>query len=111
MVYDKLLALRIRAVLQDQPDLIEKQMFGGVGFMLHGNMVCGVIGDSLISRVGLDAYAEALQKPNTHTFGKTASKPMKGWIVVDPPGIASEEALRAWIEPGLHIAQNLPPKK
>jgi TfoX N-terminal domain len=111
MAYDKLLALRIRAVLQSQPNLIEKQMFGGVGFMLQGNMVCGVIGDSLISRVSSNAYSEALQKPHTHPFGKTGSKPMKGWVVVDPPGITSEEALRAWIEPGLQIAQNLPPKK
>ena len=110
MAYDKILAARIRAALYNQPDLTEKEMFGGVGFMLQGNMACGVIGDSLISRVGPDAYAEAMQKPYTRLFDMTG-RPMKGWVVVEAEGIDSEEALQSWIEPAIKFTRSLPLKK
>jgi TfoX/Sxy family transcriptional regulator of competence genes len=110
MAYDKILAARIRAALHNQPGLTEKEMFGGVGFMLQGNMACGVIGDSLISRVGPDAYAEAMQKPYTHQFDMTG-RPMKGWVVVDAQGVDNEESLHSWVDLGIKFANCLPPKK
>ena len=68
MAYDEGLAQRIRESLGDQPDLSEIKMFGGIGFMAQGNMVCGVLNDSLIVRVGPDRYPEALLQPHTREF-------------------------------------------
>ena len=110
MAYDKMLAARIRAALVDQPSLTEREMFGGIGFMLNGNMACGVIGDGLISRVGPIAYPELLKMPHTRLFDMTG-RPMKGWIVVDPEGITGEDVLHFWIELGLTFVNGLPPKK
>ena len=63
MAYDEGLAQRIRESLRDQPDLSEIKMFGGIGFMAQGNMVCGVLNESLIVRVGPERYPEALHDP------------------------------------------------
>ena len=63
MAFDEALAQRIRMVLADAPGIVEKQMFGGVGFLLDGNMACGVIGDGMIVRVGPQAYQDALDAP------------------------------------------------
>ena len=79
MAYAEGLARRIRESLSDQPDLVEKEMFGGTGFMAQGNMVCGVLNDSLIVRVGPERYPEALAQPHTKEFDFTG-RPMAGWV-------------------------------
>ena len=109
MAYNKNLGLRISHFLADEPSLVEKKMFGGVGFLLDGNMACGVIQDFLIVRVGADAYQSALDQPNVRPFDMTG-RPMSGWVMVDPPGISDEEALEAWIRQGCDFARSLPPK-
>jgi TfoX/Sxy family transcriptional regulator of competence genes len=107
MPYDTLLATRIRAALGPLPDLVEKKMFGGVGFLVNGNMACGVHQNDLIVRVGPAAYAEALSRPHTHVFDMTGH-PMAGWVMVAPQGCATENDLQAWVRQGLDFAHSLP---
>jgi TfoX/Sxy family transcriptional regulator of competence genes len=109
MAYDEGLAHRIREIVSDQPGLVEKKMFGGVGFMLHGNMACGVNRENLIVRVGPEKYAAALAKPNARVFDITG-RPMTGWVTVEPDGYESDEDLKAWVQQGIDFALSLPPK-
>jgi len=109
MAYDEGLAYRIREVLDEQPDLVEKKMFGGVGFMVQGNMACGVHKDMLIVRVGPDAYEESLQYPHTRLFDMTG-RAMKGWVMVEPGGVESDADLKQWVQSGLEFALTWPPK-
>jgi hypothetical protein len=109
MAFDEGLAERLRDVLSDQADLDEKKMFGGLAFMLNGNLACGVIGDEMIVRVGPDGYDTAIAKPNTRVFD-FSGKPMKGWIVVAPEGVESDEELAVWARQGVDFATALPPK-
>jgi hypothetical protein len=107
MSYDTLLAARIRAALGPSPELQEKKMFGGVGFLVNGNMACGVHKNDLIVRVGPACYAEALSRPHTHVFDMTGH-PMAGWIMVAPEGCATESDLQVWVGQGLAFARSLP---
>lgn len=109
MAYDEGLAQRIREVLGAAPGLVEKRMFGGVGFMVQGNMACGVNKDNLIVRVGADQYQQALSRPHTRPFDMTG-RPMKGWVMVGAPGYESDDDLKAWVQQGLDFALTLPAK-
>ena len=109
MAYDEGLAQRIRESLADQPDLEEKEMFGGIGFMAQGNMVCGVLNDSLIVRVGPERYSEALTQPHTKEFDFTG-RPMTGWVMVDVEGYQVDAALEEWVNLGITYALSLPAK-
>lgn len=109
MAYSEDLAWRIREQLAGTSGLSEKKMFGGVGFMVHGNMACGVNGDDLIVRLGAQAYDEALARPFTRPFDMTG-RPMAGWVMVGPAGVASGEALAAWVQQALAFARSLPAK-
>jgi TfoX/Sxy family transcriptional regulator of competence genes len=109
MPYDDFLASRIRAALGPLPNLEEKKMFGGVCVLINGNMACGVYKDDLIVRVGTENYQEALSRPHTKFFDITG-KALKGWVMVEPQGCATESALKAWVEQGLAFARSLPGK-
>ena len=109
MAYDEGLAQRIRENLIGQSDLVEKQMFGGIGFMAQGNMVCGVLHDSLIVRVGPDRYSEALAQPHTKEFDFTG-RPMAGWVMVSLEGYEADDNLEEWVNLGISYALSLPPK-
>lgn len=109
MAYDESLAQRMRTVMADTPGIVEKKMFGGVGFMLQGNMACGIQDEGLIVRVGPEAYEQALAQPYTTVFNKTG-RPMTGWIVVAPAGYADDADLQRWVRQGLMVAGNLPAK-
>jgi TfoX/Sxy family transcriptional regulator of competence genes len=109
MAYDEALAQRIRAALPDLPGLTEKKMFGGIGFLVHGNMACGVSGESLMVRIRPDATDAALAQPAVRVFDMTG-RPMKGWILVEPAGLQSADQLMHWVEQGVAFAQSLPPK-
>jgi hypothetical protein len=77
--------------------------------MIHGNMAVGVSGNELMVRVGKDAHDEAVARPGARTFDMSA-RPMRGWIVVAPEGIADDTALEAWIDQGVAYAESLPAK-
>jgi hypothetical protein len=109
MAYDQVLAGRIRSALQGIPGLQEKRMFGGVGFILQGNMACGVHGDKLIVRVGPEKYLKALAQPHTQVFDMTG-KAMNGWIEVMPGGLVGETDLKGWVLQGIEFVRTLPAK-
>jgi hypothetical protein len=109
MAYDEVLASRIRGVLDQQPGLVEKKMFGGVAFLVQGNMACGVHKNMLMARVGPEAYDETIKYRHTRPFDMTG-RPMKGWVLVEPGGITSEADLEEWVKVGLNFALTLPPK-
>lgn len=109
MAYDEALAQRTRRILAGLPGLTEKRMFGGIGFMLHGNMACGVNRDDLIVRVGRQRYEQALARPGARPFDMTG-RPMRGWVAVGPDGHGSDDQLQAWVQQGVDFALTLPPK-
>ena len=109
MAFDEGLAHRVGELLHDEPGLVEKRMFGGIGYMLHGNMACGINKDNLVVRVGPAKYEVALDKPHTTVFDITG-RPMKGWVLVEPAGFESEEMLKEWVQQGVDFALSLPPK-
>jgi TfoX/Sxy family transcriptional regulator of competence genes len=109
MAYDEGLATRVREELGDQPGLTEKQMFGGLAFLLNGNMACGVRGNDLIVRVAADTADAALEEPGARPFDLTG-RPMKGWLQVAADGHAEDDDLRRWVGRGLAYASSLPPK-
>ena len=110
MAYDLKLAERIRAEIKGTP-IIEKKMFGGVGYMLHGNMACGILGEDMIVRVGLDDYEKLLKRAHVKIFTmKNGPRPMKGWIMVQPAGYKSAKQLANWVKMGVEFAASLPPK-
>lgn len=109
MSYDEHLANRIRVLLMNTPGLEEKKMFGGVGFLVNGNMACGVHCERLIVRLPEADYASALEKPNVFVFDMTG-RPMKGWIMISQSGLTSDDELIEWVERGVRHAQSLPRK-
>ena len=109
MAYDEGLAQRIREALDELPGLVEKKMFGGVGFIIQGNMACGVNKDKLIVRVGPERHEETMQRPHTRPFDITG-RPMKGWVRVEADGYQSDDDLKDWVQQGVAFAQTLPPK-
>ena len=109
MAYDEALADRIQDVLAGQPGLEAKKMFGGVGYMVQGNMACGVHKDFLVVRVGPDAYEASMGLPYTRPFDMTG-RAMKGWVMVEPDSFASQNDLEQWVQTGLDFALTLPPK-
>ena len=109
MAYDEGLAQRLREALADADGLTERRMFGGIAFMLGGNMAVGVTGDELMVRTGPQRYAEALAHPHARVFDMTG-RTMRGWVVVAPDGLADDAALSAWVEMGVAFARSLPPK-
>jgi hypothetical protein len=84
-------------------------MFGGVGFMIDGNMACGVHKDLLVVRVGPDAHQAAMAKPHTLPFDITG-RAMNGWVMVSAEGCAEDKALAAWVTEGVDFALTLPAK-
>jgi hypothetical protein len=108
MAYDEELAERVRAQLDGEPGLTERKMFGGIGWMLEGNMAVGMISTGLLVRLGPDADA-ALSEPHA-SAPMMGSRVMKGFVVVAPEGVGTDEQLAAWVARGSDVARSLPPK-
>jgi len=109
MAFDEAVAGRIRKALTGSPDVVEKRMFGGIAFMVRGNMCCGVIGDRLMLRVGPKGYETTLSLPHARAMDFTG-RPMKGMVYVEPAGFASAGDLKAWIARAMAFALSLPAK-
>ncbi|MFJ7071471.1 TfoX/Sxy family protein [Streptomyces sp. NPDC098781] len=109
MAYDEGLAQRIRERLGADAGVGEKRMFGGLAFLVHGNMAVGVSGDDLMVRVGPENADAALARPGARVFDMTG-RPMKGWILVAGDALADDDVLGAWIDEGHAFAAALPPK-
>lgn len=107
MAYDEALARRLDELLADRTDVSERKMFGGLALMVNGNMAVGVVGENLMVRVGRDAYEDALDLPDTQPMDFTG-RPMKGFLLVHPAGVESDESLCAWATRGVAFALSLP---
>ncbi len=110
MSYDEGLAERIRNLLQDRTDVIEKKMFGGLCFLVSDHMCCGIVKETLMARVGPGNYEKCLANKHASEMDFTG-KPMKGMVYVSPHGIASDSDLARWISICTGFVESLPPKK
>ncbi|MGA7098230.1 MAG: TfoX/Sxy family protein [Acidimicrobiia bacterium] len=109
MAFDETLATRIRDHIGDHPALTERKMFGGIAFMIQGNMAVGVSGDDLMVRIDPATQEATLARPGVRLFDMTG-RPMRGWVLVSPESTRSEEDLAEWIETGVDFALSLPAK-
>jgi len=100
---------RVRTLLKRRKGFEEKRMFGGLGFLLHGNMCCGVHKGRLILRLGFDVAEEALKKKHVKPFDITG-RPMRGWVMIECRLIGGEENLRDWVLLAVDFCKSLPPK-
>lgn len=108
MAYDEELAERVREELQADPGFSERKMFGGLCFMLHGNMCAGVVGERLMLRLGEQASQAALRQAHVSPMDFTG-KPMRGMVYVDHDGLRGADLVR-WVDQAATFARNLPPK-
>lgn len=110
MAFDEELAGRVRGALALAGVApAEKKMFGGLSFLVGGNMCCGVMGGDLLARVGPEAAKSALTEPATRPF-EMGPRVSRGWVLVGPDGIATDQALASWVGRALDYATGLPPK-
>ena len=109
MPHDVRLVERVRAALAGRRNVTERRMFGGVCFLLHGNMCCGVAGKELVLRLGDADAAAALQEPCTRPMDFTG-RPLKSMVYVEPAGVRLDEQLEAWLERALRFVRRLPKK-
>lgn len=109
MAYDEDLASRVRVRLARESGVSERKMFGGLTFLLNGNMCCGVAKDDLMLRVGVERERAALARPHARPCDFTG-RPMGGMIMVAPAGTETDKALGAWLRPAVAFASSLPAK-
>lgn len=109
MAYDEKLAERIRSALKGRVGVTEKQMFGGIAFLLDGKMFVGIVKGDLMVRVGKQRNAEALKKPHARQMDFTG-KPMEGYVFVAPAGCKTPAALEQWCNWGTDFVVTVPVK-
>jgi len=109
MAFSEALAERIRLALARRKNVEEKKMFGGVGFLLNGNLLVGVWKDSLCVRLGPEQAEKALPEPHVKEFDITG-RPMKGWVLVEPEGVQHDDQLKGWIQRAVKFVGKLPAK-
>jgi len=109
MAFDERLAERIRGSLGRRKGLAEKKMFGGIAFLLNGNMCVGVHKSELIVRLAAEKTDAAPAEPHTRRFDLTG-RPMKGWILVEQAGLKTDAKLGKWVQVAAKYAGSLPAK-
>jgi TfoX/Sxy family transcriptional regulator of competence genes len=109
MAFDEGLAHRVEELIADYDGFEAKKMFGGMGYLLYGNMACGLLNENLIVRVGKDAHDEAMGQPHTRPFDITG-RTMKGWVMVTVEGYEDDADLKDWVSKGVNFSLTLPPK-
>jgi hypothetical protein len=111
MPYDEDLADRIRELIADEPGLTERKMFGGLAFLIGGNMAVAASGQGgLMVRVAPDDTDDLLAKPHAQTF-EMRGRAMRGWLRVDAEGVRTRRQLAAWVGRGVAYARTLAPKR
>jgi TfoX/Sxy family transcriptional regulator of competence genes len=110
MAYDEALAERIRPLVDARGAVTERKMFGGIAWMLQGNMACGVLGDDLCVRMAPEDAERALGEPDTRPFEMVQGRPAKGMVVVDGAAVGEDDALARCVNAGADYALSLPPK-
>jgi TfoX/Sxy family transcriptional regulator of competence genes len=110
MAYDEELAGRIRELLGDRPDLTEKKMFGGLAFLIGGNMAIAASGQGgILVRVDPGKSAELVATTPAELM-EMRGRSMAGWLRVDTADVADDAALSEWVDRGAGFAASLPPK-
>ena len=109
MAYDEDLAERVRDAISFRDAVSEREMFGGITFMVGGNMACGVIADELIVRLGAEEAERALADDGVRVFDFTG-RPMRNWVVVERRHLEGDDELAEWVDAGAAFASSLPPK-
>ena len=108
MAYDEGLAERIRDRTDDRPAMSERKMFGGLCFMLDGNMCFGIVGSEPWHRVEAASYEQMLAQP--HARDELTGRSMKGMVYVEEAGLSEDDELDTWLARGMSYASSLPPK-
>ena len=109
MAYDELLASRAREILSPVAGFSEKKMFGGLCFLIHGNMCCGVLKDELVLRLKPERAQKVLSGPHTRPMDFTG-RPLKGFAFIEAGGLRTDRQLREWVSMARTFAQSLPRK-
>ena len=109
MAYDENLAQRVRARVESAKGVSEREQFGGIAFLIRGNVACGIIGNELLVRVGPDGHNEAMKIKDAKPFSLTG-RPSRGWVLVRPAGLKSAASLKKWVQMGVDFAKTLPAK-
>jgi hypothetical protein len=110
MAYDEDLANRIRELLAGEDGVTEMSMFGGLAFLLGGNMAVAASGQGgLLARVGIEQGALLLSRPHASAM-VMRGREMKGWLRVDAEGVRTKRALEPWVRHGVRFARSLPAK-
>lgn len=109
MAFDASLASRVRSVLRGRDAITERKMFGGLAFMVDGKMFIGIRDSSLIARVGAERHDDALAMPSVRVMDFTG-RPMGGYVYIDPPAIAADDELKAWVDWCVEYVARLPRK-
>lgn len=109
MASNETLAARVRKTVARRKGFEEKALFGGVGFLLNGNMCVGVWKEFLIVRLGIAAAEAALEEPFVREFDITG-RAMRGWAMVEPEGTAEDDDLKSWVRRCIDFVSTLPPK-
>lgn len=110
MAFDEGLAERVRGVLLDVSFVTEKHMFGGLTFMINGNMCCGVMGDRLMLRVGPVVYEQTLELEHARPMDFT-NRPLTGFVYIEAAGLEDDADLATWVQRGIDFAGALPPRE
>ena len=110
MAFDETLAARTREYLASRPGYSEKKMFGGLCFLLNGNMCCGITGDDLMLRVGPELYDETLARKGARPMDFTG-RALRGMVYVGPEHLRTDRALVSWLDTALGFVETLPPKQ
>jgi len=109
MAFSEALAERTRRGLARRKGIEEKKMFGGVGFLLNGNLLVGIWKDSLCVRLGPEQAEKALPEPHVKEFDITG-RPMKGWVLIGLEGVKDDDQLSGWIQRAVKFVGKLPAK-
>ena len=109
MPYDEHLEERLNPLVADRKDFYRQKMFGGVGYLLRGNMCFGVYKEFLILRLGEEQAQKALKQKTTKPFDITG-RAMKGWVMVKPQGMKTDAALKGWVKRAVGFVSTLPRK-
>jgi hypothetical protein len=110
MPYNEQTANRVRPLMRRRKGFEEKKMFGGVGFLLNGNMCCGAWKEFLVLRVGREIYEDALSQRHAKEFDITG-RSMTGWVMIEPAGFESVDDLKGWVSLVVEFTRSLPTKE